>query len=66
VLADEHQTVDVVATGQILHQTGQEVAVIRVVLAQRLAVCTVEVALLDLLDVRELLGEVVLDQAEDP
>ena len=64
-LRSPHDSVDVIGTGIVLDQAGQEIPVVRIVDAQRLRIPPVQIPLLHLLDVRQVGAKHVLKPADD-
>ena len=60
-----HDSVDVIGTGIVLDQTGQKIPVVRIVDAQCLGIPSVQISLLNFLDVRQVGAKHILHPADD-
>ncbi len=64
-LGAPHNSINVIGTGIVLDQTGQEIPVVRIVDAQRLGMPPVQISFLQFLNVRQIGAKHVLQPADD-
>ena len=63
-LRSPHNSVDVIRTRIVLNQPGQKISVVRIVHAQRLRIPSIQIPLLQFLDVRQVGAKYVLQPAD--
>ena len=63
-LGSPHDAVDVVGAGIVFDQAGEEIPVVRIIHAQRVGIASVQIALLNFLDVRQVGAEDVFEPAD--
>jgi hypothetical protein len=64
-LGAPHDAIDVIGTGIVLDQAGQEIPVVWIVDAERLGIPPIQISLLQFLDVRQVGAKHVLKPADD-